>query len=121
MKLSRQIPFLLVATILAAILTLSSGSHAKDDWLPIDPADLALKDNPLSPGAHAMILYRENSIDARLSSELEYDRIKIFTEEGKKWGDVEIPFNKSQRGHQGHPRSNHSPRRKRRRFSRQSL
>ncbi len=95
MKLSRHIPLPLVAAILIAILTLSSGSRAKDDWLPIDPADLALKDNPLSPGAHAMILYRENSIDARLSSELEYDRIKIFTEEGKKWGDVEIPFNKN--------------------------
>ncbi len=96
MKLSRHIPFLLVATIVATILTFSSGSRAKDDWLPIDPADLALKDNPLSPGAHAMILYRENSIDAKSSSETEYRRIKIFTEEGKKWGDVEIPFLKSQ-------------------------
>jgi hypothetical protein len=27
-----------------------------EDWKPIDPADLALKDNPASPGANAMIL-----------------------------------------------------------------
>lgn len=95
MKPSRVTTFLFAAIIFAALLTLSGGSRAKDDWLPVPPEDLALKDNPLSPGAHAMILYRENSIDAKNSSELEYDRIKIFTEEGKKWGDVEIPYNKN--------------------------
>lgn len=95
MKPSRTTPILFALTLLAAILALSGGSRAKDDWLPIPPEDLALKDNPLSPGAHAMILYRENSIDAKESSVMEYDRIKIFTEEGKKWGDVEIPYNKN--------------------------
>jgi hypothetical protein len=65
---------------------------AKDDWLPISPEDLALKDNPKSPGAHAMILYRESSVDAHQSSDDEYFRIKIFTQEGVKEGDVEIPF-----------------------------
>src|SRR5271168_3928739 len=95
MKPSHKTPILLAATILVAALTLSGGSPAKDDWLPVPPEDLALKDNPVSPGAHAMILYRENSIDAKQSSYIEYDRIKIFTEEGKKWGDVEIQFNKN--------------------------
>jgi hypothetical protein len=95
MKPSRKTPILLAVTILIALLAFSVGSRAKDDWLPIPPEDLALKDNPLNPGAHAMILYRENSIDAKQSSFIEYDRIKIFTEEGKKWGDVNIEFNKS--------------------------
>jgi hypothetical protein len=79
-----------------AVLLLSETSRAKDDWLPITPEDLALKDNPASPGAHAMILYRENFINADQSLETEYVRIKIFTEEGKKSGDVELPYNRTQ-------------------------
>jgi Domain of Unknown Function with PDB structure (DUF3857) len=66
------------------------------DWLPIPPADLALQDNPASPGAHAMILYRGSDMDSQESSVLEYIRIKIFTQEGTKEGDIEIPFLKQQ-------------------------
>jgi Domain of Unknown Function with PDB structure (DUF3857) len=71
-------------------------SSAGDDWLPITPADLALKDNPASPGAHAMILYRSSDMDSKESSVHEYIRIKIFTQEGANEADVELPFNKKQ-------------------------
>jgi hypothetical protein len=74
------------------LLVLPSGSSADDEWLPINPADLALKDNPSSPGSHAMILYRREHTDSENAFVTEYYRIKIFTEEGKKQGDVEIPF-----------------------------
>src|SRR5579862_53400 len=94
MSPSHRTPIVFALAICAAAFFLSSGSPAKDDWLPIDPADLALKDNPASPGAHAMILYRESSIDAKTSTLSDYFRVKIFTEEGKKSGDVQIPFNK---------------------------
>jgi hypothetical protein len=69
---------------------------AGDDWLPIPPEDLALKDNAADPGASAMILYRESNVDALESSEREYWRIKIFTQEGTKQGDVEIEFLKGE-------------------------
>lgn len=39
-----------------------------------------------------MILYRESAVDAEKSFDDEYFRIKIFTQEGTKEGDVEIPF-----------------------------
>jgi hypothetical protein len=39
-----------------------------------------------------MILNRQEYTDTALSFYTEYMRIKIFTEEGKKYGDVEIPF-----------------------------
>src|SRR5271154_7552023 len=71
-------------------------SSAGDDWLPIPPEDLALKDNPASPGAHAMILYRSSDMDSKESSVREYVRIKIFTQEGTKEGDIELPFNRQQ-------------------------
>jgi Domain of Unknown Function with PDB structure (DUF3857) len=73
-------------------LTVVRPAPAKDEWLPIPPEDLALKDNPASPGAHAMILYRESSIDAAQAAFHESVRIKIFTQEGTRAGDIEIPF-----------------------------
>ena len=85
--------------MLLALLALgfSRASRAKDEWLPISPEDLALKDNPASPGAHAMILYREDYIDAEGAYETDYRRIKIFTAEGKEeWGDVEIEYLRGQ-------------------------
>lgn len=68
-----------------------------DDWLPINPEDLALKDNPKQPGADAMILYRSSHIDAKRADidgdfTEEYMRIKIFTQEGTKQADREIEF-----------------------------
>ena len=41
-----------------------------------------------------MILYREEYTDSMNSYVTEYYRIKIFTASGKKYGDIEIPFNK---------------------------
>jgi hypothetical protein len=79
---------LIVLLLLLALRPASAG----DDWLPVSPEDLALKDNPKSLGAHAMILYRESSVDANEASTNEYVRIKIFTQEGTKEGDVEVPF-----------------------------
>ena len=77
---------------LSAAATARQPSAVGDDWLPILPADLALKDNPADPGASAMILYREGEVVAQDFSIHEYVRIKIFTEEGAKEGDVELPF-----------------------------
>ena len=51
-----------------------------------------MKDNPAEPGADAMILYREQIADGTKASESIYCRIKVFTEEGKKYADIEIPF-----------------------------
>ena len=63
-----------------------------EGWPPLNPAELALKDNPSSPGSAAMILYRDVHTDDVARQESEYCRIKILTEEGKKYADVEIPW-----------------------------
>lgn len=80
-----------------ALLAAPALLKADDTWLPISPDDLALKDNPASPGADAMILYRENLVDASMDnidgdSDEEYIRIKIFTQAGTTRANVEIPF-----------------------------
>ena len=92
--MKRMRRYLLVPAILYLLYCLTAVrlAPAKDEWLPIPPEDLALKDNPANPGAHAMILYRESSIDAEQAAFHEYVRIKIFTQEGTHAGDIEIPF-----------------------------
>jgi hypothetical protein len=61
---------------------------------PISSEDLALKSDPLAPGASAIILYREvNRDDNGLTShEDNFIRIKVLSEEGRKYANVEIPF-----------------------------
>ena len=63
-----------------------------DDWPPVNPADLSAKDSPDRPGAHAIYLYRQDDRDDISGHDDIYERIKIFTEEGKKYGDVELPY-----------------------------
>jgi len=96
--MNRTQRFVCLSAVVVVIFfaALPHSSSAGDDWLPVPPEDLALKDNPAGPGAHAMILYRSSDMDSKESSVREYVRIKIFTQEGTKQGDIEIPFLKQQ-------------------------
>ncbi|HXN63850.1 MAG TPA: DUF3857 domain-containing protein [Candidatus Acidoferrales bacterium] len=73
-------------------LCVPAPTRAGDDWPPISADELTLKDNPASLGSQAMILYREQICDGTSSSENHYYRVKIFSDEGKKYADVEVPF-----------------------------
>jgi hypothetical protein len=61
---------------------------------PVVPEELKMTSEPQAPGAHAIILYRQVDRDdnGQTSHENNYVRIKILTEEGRKYADVEIPF-----------------------------
>jgi hypothetical protein len=65
---------------------------------PISPDELKITSEPLAPGAPAIILYRQVDRDdnTRTSHEDDYLRIKVLTEEGRKYANVEIPFLKGQ-------------------------
>ena len=67
---------------------------AGEGFPPVSPEELKMTSEPLAPGAPAIILYRQVDRDdnGRTSHEDNYIRIKILTEEGRKYGDVEIPF-----------------------------
>jgi hypothetical protein len=68
--------------------------QAEVGFQPPDPQELKMTSEPLAPGAPAIILYRQVDRDDNglTSHEDNYERIKIFTEEGRKNADVEIPF-----------------------------
>ncbi len=81
-----------LALISLALAPPARPKEAKEGWPSISREELALKDNPANPGASAMLLYREVSIDDVHRFETHYNRIKIFTDEGKKYADIEIPY-----------------------------
>ena len=95
----QTLQFILGLAIAAALLLVAvpRAMRAAEEWQPIAPEDLALKDNPKDPGADAMILYRESIVSAKDlhrvgDSVEEYVRIKIFTAAGKDKANVEIPY-----------------------------
>lgn len=63
---------------------------------PPSAEELKMTSEPLAPGAPAIILYRQVDRDdsGHTPHEDDYFRIKILTEEGRKYANVEIPFMK---------------------------
>jgi hypothetical protein len=90
--------WVLVSSALALLLLLLRPTPLlADDWRPVAPEDLALKDNPKQPGADAMVLYRQVDVDAKNASVINYLQIKIFTAAGvKEQSDVELPYDRSE-------------------------
>lgn len=88
---------LLLAVSCVTLLSFSWHSMFADDWLPLDPADLKMTSEPKAPGAPAIFLYRQvdRKDSGRANSEYNYVRIKILTEEGRRYANVEIPYHKS--------------------------
>jgi len=88
----------LVILLLAAMARLSQPVKAGADqgFQPVSAEELKMTSEPKAPGAAAIILFHQVDRDdsSRTGHEFNYERIKILTEEGRKYGDVEIPFDK---------------------------
>ncbi|MGB7282564.1 MAG: DUF3857 domain-containing protein [Candidatus Acidiferrum sp.] len=70
-------------------------AKAGEEWQPITPEELKMTNVPQAPGAPAIILYRQVDRDdsnPHIPHEYNYVREKIFTEEGRKYADAEIPY-----------------------------
>jgi hypothetical protein len=80
--------------LLFVVSAFSLISGAQQSFPPISPDELKMTSEPKAPGAPAIILFREVNRDDNTFTPHEdnYYRIKILTEEGRKWGDVEIPY-----------------------------
>ena len=91
---------------LVAFLLFAATAHAGVQFQPVSQEELKMTSEPSAPGAPAIILYREvqrddcgitcHSTSVGFMSvdrfENNYLRIKILTEAGRKYGDVEIPL-----------------------------
>jgi hypothetical protein len=71
-----------------------AGTASGDEWQPISQEELKMTSVPEAPGAPAVYLYRQvdRNDTNRAATEYNYLRIKILTEEGRKYANIEIPF-----------------------------
>ena len=100
----RRAVLLLSLILLVRLEFPGSPIKAGDEWLPIDPAELKMTSEPLAPGAPAIYLYRQvdrKDAGRTTHTEFNYVRIKILTEEGRKYANVEIPYPKAVTGING--------------------
>lgn len=74
------------------LLTIPNIARASDGFTKPTAEELSMTSLPGYPGAAAVILYQEQIDKNDLHEELHYERIKILTEEGKKYANVELRF-----------------------------
>jgi len=81
---------------LAICMLATQHARAGVAFQPATPEELNLKSEPLAPGAPAIILFREVDRDDNIHTPHEdnYVRIKILTEEGRKYANVELGYRK---------------------------
>lgn len=107
---TRQSAFSIVLSVVSSLL-FSIPSFAGVHFQPVSAEEVKMTAEPLAPGAPAIILYREvNRDDFGISNrgglriagnesaapasrfEEQYYRIKILTDAGRKYGNIEIPY-----------------------------
>jgi hypothetical protein len=78
--------------LIALVLSIPvQAALAMDDWQPINPDELTMKADPAHP-ADAIILYHEEINNDLTSHAYFYKRLKVFTEKGRRYANVEIPY-----------------------------
>jgi hypothetical protein len=84
--------------LLFIIVDVMSSRVLAEDWLPVSGDDLSMRKEAKAPGAPAIFLFRQIDRDdnGQNSQEEVYERIKILTEEGRKYATLEIPYIKGE-------------------------
>ena len=88
---------LLSLSLLSALASLTSVAFSQQ-WTPPTPEELSVTSQKEAPGAPAVYLYREETTDDRLHMFSIYTRLKVLTDRGKEYSNVELNF---VRGHFG--------------------
>jgi hypothetical protein len=81
-----------VRCLLLLCLSPASLPAFADAWIQPTPDELKMTAEPAAPGATAIYLYRDERADDKLHNHSLYVRLKILTEKGKDYADVEIPY-----------------------------
>ena len=84
----------MIAVALAAVLGAAPAAQA-ESWLPIDPAELAMTAETKAPKAPAIFLYRQVDRDDNVPLERQYIRIKVLTDEGRRFANVDIDYDRT--------------------------
>jgi len=76
--------------LIVPILIVLTARAAADNWPAITPEEKSLTAVPQQPDAHSIIFYREDITDDTKNFHSVYVRLKVLTEAGRKYQDVEI-------------------------------
>ncbi|WP_188552282.1 DUF3857 domain-containing protein [Edaphobacter dinghuensis] len=79
----------------AALLILSSPLARAEQWITPTPEELSMTSQPEVPGAAAVYLYREEITEDKMHAMHVYERLKVLTESGKKYANVELGYSSS--------------------------
>jgi len=91
-----RLRFLAPASLVLLVCLLLAARPARADWPPIAPEELAMTSVPQQPGAPAVILLRQENDDDLKHFHHSYFRIKVLTEAGRRYADVELPYVRGQ-------------------------
>jgi hypothetical protein len=81
-----------VCSLFAFVLLASPFGRA--DWPPVPKEELSFNSVPNVPDAPAVILFHEEIDDDTIHYHQVYFRIKILTEAGRKYADVQVPYDR---------------------------
>jgi hypothetical protein len=90
--------YLLRATLLASLAATASPLLASDQWTAPTKEELSMSSIPEVPGAAAVYLDREETTDDKLHAWSVYVRLKVLTEKGKDYANVELTYGSSNSG-----------------------
>jgi len=88
---------LLRLSLLSALISLASAALSQQ-WTPPTPEELSMTSQKEVPGAPAVYLFREETTDDHLHMYSIYTRLKVLTERGKEYSNVELHFAHSSDG-----------------------
>jgi hypothetical protein len=89
---------LTLCSSLLAVLSLASPFAHADKWTAPTKEELAMTSQPEVPGAPAVYLYREETTDDELHMYSIYVRLKVLTERGKEYSNIELPYSSNENG-----------------------
>jgi hypothetical protein len=93
---SKLPPFNLIWNMFLVFISFVPAACSAQGFQPVSPDELTMGAEPRAPGAPAVILFRQVNRDDNASTphEDDYIRLKVLTEDGRKYANVEITFDK---------------------------
>jgi Domain of Unknown Function with PDB structure (DUF3857)/Transglutaminase-like superfamily len=83
---------LLCASLFASLISLAAPLVHADQWTAPTPEELSMTSQPEVPGAAAVYLYREEKTEDSNHMFSIYVRLKVLTDKGKEYSNVELPY-----------------------------
>jgi hypothetical protein len=86
-------------SLFSALVSLSAAfAQAQQQWTAPTPEELSMTAQPQVPGAAAVYLFREETTDDKLHMFSIYTRLKVLTERGKEYSNVELSYARGSNG-----------------------